>query len=155
MNKNNEVNKMKNDIMERMQVRTAYDSEFSIHIQIKGSINLNREYGYATELRTGKDVISWLSKQEPTNTSAASSGVYYIPMEAVQFEDNTHGLLIQGEEYNHKEGCIIGVNPTSPQITQMFDYVIQADAFRSVNLSEVLVTYQAVTLVEGDDEDVE
>ena len=42
MNMNEQTNG--NGIMKRMQVRTEYNSEYAMHIQILGSINVNREY---------------------------------------------------------------------------------------------------------------
>ena len=131
MNMNEQTNG--NGIMNRMQVRTEYSSEYAMHIQILGSINVNREYGYANELRAPQVVIDWLREQEPILESGASKGHnYYIQMDAVEFDDNTHALLIHGTPLNHEKGCLLGVNP-SPVVTQVFDYAKQGESVVSMD----------------------
>jgi|5_EtaG_2_1085323.scaffolds.fasta_scaffold02177_5 hypothetical protein len=140
MNMNEQTNG--NGIMKRMQVRTEYQSEYAIHIQILGSINVNRTYGYANELRAPQVVIDWLSQQEPILESGASAGSnYYIQMDAVEFDDNTHALLIHGTPLNHEKGCLLGVNP-SPTVTQVFDYAKQGECVVSMNKSDAMTTAQ-------------
>jgi len=128
---------MTNDIMTRMQARTKH-AEHQIHVQVLGEINVNREYGYASELRAPTEVIQWLNAQEPTFKSGASEGVYYVQMDAVRFPDNTNALLIHGEALNHEKGCVLGVDPSSPTITQLFDYASQADSVLDMDKSEVM-----------------
>ena len=127
-----------NGIMKRMQVRTEYNSEYAMHIQILGSINVNREYGYANELRAPQVVIDWLREQEPILESGASKGHnYYIQMDAVEFDDNTNALLIHGKPLNHEKGCLLGVNP-SPVVTQVFDYAKQGESVVSMDKAHVV-----------------
>jgi hypothetical protein len=138
MNMNEQTNG--NGIMERMQVRTEYSSEYAMHIQILGSINVNREYGYANELRAPQVVIDWLREQEPILESAASKGHnYYIRMDAVEFDDNTHALLIHGTPLNHEKGCLLGVNP-SPSVTQVFDYAKQGECVVSMDKADAMAS---------------
>ena len=129
-----------NGIMKRMQVRTEYTSEYAMHIQILGSINVNREYGYANELRAPQVVIDWLREQEPILESGASKGHnYYIQMDAVEFDDNTHALLIHGTPLNHEKGCLLGVNP-SPVVTQVFDYAKQGESVVSMDKADAMAS---------------
>ena len=129
-----------NGIMERMQVRTEH-GEQQMHIQILGSIEVNRNYGYASELRAPSDVIKWLKKQTPVFKSGASEGKYYIEMQAVVFDDNTNALLIHGEPLNHEHGLLLGVNPT-PTITQVFDYATQAECVLKMDKGDAMATAQ-------------
>ena len=136
MNMNEQTNG--NGIMKRMQVRTKYNTEYAMHIQILGSINVNREYGYANELRAPPTVIEWLGEQEPILESGASKGHnYYIRMDAVEFDDNTHALLIHGTPLNHEKGCLLGVNP-SPVVTQVFDYAKQGESVVSMDKADAM-----------------
>lgn len=129
-----------NGIMKRMQVRTEYSSEYAMHIQILGSINVNREYGYANELRAPPAVIDWLREQEPILESGASKGHnYYIQMDAVEFDDNTNALLIHGSPLNHEKGCLLGVNP-SPVVTQVFDYAKQGESVVSMDKADAMAS---------------
>jgi hypothetical protein len=135
-----------NGIMKRMQVRTEYSSEYAMHIQILGSINVNREYGYANELRAPPAVIDWLREQEPILESGASKGHnYYIQMDAVEFDDNTNALLIHGTPLNHEKGCLLGVNP-SPVVTQVFDYAKQGESVVAMDKAD------AMSSLEGEEE---
>ena len=129
-----------NGIMERMQVRTEH-GEQQMHIQILGSIEVNRNYGYASELRAPSEVISWLKQQTPLLKSGASEGIYYIEMQAVVFDDNTNALLIHGEPLNHEHGLLLGVNPT-PTITQVFDYATQAECVLKMDKGDAMATAQ-------------
>ena len=131
-----------NGIMKRMQVRTEYNSEYAMHIQILGSINVNREYGYANELRAPQVVIDWLREQEPILESGASKGHnYYIQMDAVEFDDNTNALLIHGEPLNHEKGCLLGVNP-SPIVTQVFDYAKQGESVVVMDKADAMASLE-------------
>ena len=121
---------MTNDIMTRMQARTKH-GQYQIHVQVLGQIEVNRNYGYASELRAPTEVVEWLNQQEPTLTSGASAGTFYVQMDAVEFDDNTNALLIHGEPLNHDEGCLLGVDPNSPVVMQLFDYARQAEAVRT------------------------
>ena len=104
-----------------------------MHIQILGSINVNREYGYASELRAPEAVIEWLAKQEPVLKSAASDTLLYVKAEVIKFSDKTNALLILGTPLNNASGCLLGVNPESPVVIQMFDYASQADQVIPMN----------------------
>ena len=138
MNMNEQKNG--NGIMKRMQVRTEYSSEYAMHIQILGSINVNREYGYANELRAPPAVIEWLKEQEPILESGASKGHnYYIQMDAVEFDDNTHALLIHGTPLNHEKGCLLGVN-ASPTVTQLFDYAKQGESVVAMDKADAMAS---------------
>lgn len=127
-----------NGIMERMQVRTKH-TEHQMHIQILGSINVNREYGYASELRAPPAVIEWLAEQPAVLKSAASDADYYILMDAVEFDDNTHALLIHGKPLNHEKGLLLGVH-ASPTVTQVFDYAKQADKVIKMDKADAMAT---------------
>ena len=129
-----------NGIMKRMQVRTQH-TEHQMHIQILGSINVKREYGYASELRAPPAVIKWLAEQPAVLKSAASDADYYILMDAVEFDDNTHALLIHGKPLNHENGLLLGVN-ASPTVTQVFDYAKQADAVLMMDKADAMATTQ-------------
>lgn len=128
---------MNSEIMERIQVRTKH-AEYQMHIQILGSINVNREYGYASELRAPEAVIEWLAKQEPVHKSAASDTRLYIEAEVVKFKDTTNAFLIHGTPLNNEAGCLLGVNPESPVVIQMFDYATQADKVKRMNKEQAM-----------------
>ena len=85
-------------------------------------------------------MIEWLKEQEPILESGASKGHnYYIQMDAVEFDDNTHALLIHGTPLNHEKGCLLGVNP-SPVVTQVFDYAKQGESVVSMDKADAMAS---------------
>jgi len=123
-----------------IQARTTH-SDYHIHVQAIGEMEMNRPYGGAWELRAPVEVIEWLANQEPVLASGASGHMYYIRMDVLLFDTGAQGLLIHGTEFNHPKGCLMGCNPKSPSVKAVVEYAFQTDmmvpeTFASVNTQE-------------------
>ena len=110
----------------KIQIRTKSETN-RIHIQGIGDVSINRDYGFATKLRAPEEIVNWLSKQEPTEKSAATDGIYYVKAEVVVLDVNKWRILIHGEPaLNTPYGALIGLSENS-NANMVIDFITQND----------------------------
>ena len=129
------------------------NSEYHIHVQAIGPMEMNRPYGGAWELRAPPEVVTWCEEQTPIYKSAASNGVYYVEMNVLMFNTGEQALLIHGEEFNHPDGMMIGCNPKSPAVKAVIEYAYQTDMMTNAVFNEkvnAICLAQSPTVTEGE-----
>ena len=133
---------MANKMVQGIQVRTQ-GGDYQLHIQAAGPLVVNRDYGWAGELRAPQTVIDWVQEQEPTHQSQASESMYYIRVDVLVFSDGGAALLIHGEEANHPKGMILGCSTENHNVKQLTDFAFQIGD--TIELNYIPSEYESVS----------
>lgn len=95
----------------------------TLHIQGKGEITSNREYGYADKFTVPTECTDWLAFQAPTHQSFASDSIVYIRGVSLREYKNCTALYI-GEGDNK---FVLHINTSSPKSKMLIDFALQND----------------------------
>ena len=119
-----------------------------LHIQGKGKITSNREYGYANKFKVPTQMTDWLAFLSPTDLSFASEQKVYVRgVELIEFSNAT---VIQVTEANdepidyitiNKDGnasegntFLLQLNTKSPLCVELLDFARQNDLVSTVDI---------------------
>jgi hypothetical protein len=112
-----------------------------LHIQGKGKITSNREYGYANKFQVPTQMTDWLAFLSPTDKSFASESMVYVRgVELIEYSNATVLEVVESTALQHKyitidkdgnasEGntFLLQLNTKSPLCVELLDFARQND----------------------------
>ena len=103
-----------------------------LHIQGKGEITSNREYGYANKFQVPTQMTDWLAYLSPTDKSFASDSMVYVRgVELIE-----HKYITIDKDGNASEGntFMLQLNTKSPLCVELLDFARQNDLVSTVDI---------------------
>ena len=112
-----------------------------LHIQGRGKVTSNREYGYANKFQVPTQMTDWLAHLSPTDKSFASESMVYVRgVELIEFSNATviqvteandvpHDYITIDKDGNASEGntFLLQLNTKSPLCVELLDFARQND----------------------------
>ena len=114
-----------------------------LHIQGKGKITSNREYGYANKFQVPTQMTDWLAFLSPTDKSFASDSTVYVRgVELIEYSNATILMVVEqpiedglldyitiDKDGNTSEGntFLLQLNTKSPLCVELLDFARQND----------------------------
>ena len=95
----------------------------TLHIQGKGEIKSNREYGYADKFTVPTECTDWLAFKSPTHQSFASDSIVYIRGVTLREYKNCTALYIGDGD----DKFVLHLNTDSPRSKELIDFALQND----------------------------
>ena len=100
-----------------------------LHIQGKGEVTANREYGYAEKFSVPPSMTEWLSFREATDNSFASNEKYYIRgVTLTKYED-----CVALEVKDKDDIFVLHLNVDSVRCAELIDFALQNDLLKVVD----------------------
>ena len=100
-----------------------------LHIQGKGEVTANREYGYAEKFSVPPSMTEWLSFREATDKSFASNEKYYIRGVTLTKYEDCVALEIKDEDGNF----VLHLNAGSVKCDELIDFALQNDLLKVID----------------------
>ena len=118
-----------------------------LHIQGKGEITSNREYGYANKFQVPTQMTDWLAYLSPTNASFASESFVYVRgvelieysnatvLQVTEANDSVMDYITIDKDGNASEGntFLLQLNTKSPLCVELLDFARQNDLVSTVD----------------------
>jgi len=94
-----------------------------LHIQGKGEVTANREYGYAEKFTVPIEMAEWLNFRNATHNSFASNEKYYIRGVTLTKYEDCVALEIKDDEGSF----VLHLNAGSVKCSELIDFALQND----------------------------
>jgi len=100
-----------------------------LHVQGKGKVTANREYGYAEKFNVPSKMTDWLSFRDATHNSFASNEKYYIRgVTLTKYED-----CVAFEIKDKDDIFVLHLNSSSVKCAELIDFALQNDLLKVVD----------------------
>ena len=100
-----------------------------LHIQGKGEVTANREYGYAEKFSVPPSMTEWLSFREATDNSFASNEKYYIRGVTLTKYEDCVALEIKDKD----DIFVLHLNAGSVKCAELIDFALQNDLLQVID----------------------
>ena len=100
-----------------------------LHLQGKGEVTANREYGYAEKFSVPSMMTDWLNNRFPTEQSFASGDIYYI--RGVTLTKYTDCVALEVRDKD--DIFVLHLNADSPKCAELIDFALQNDLLKVVD----------------------
>ena len=100
-----------------------------LHVQGKGEVTANREYGYAEKFSVPSKMTDWLNHRFPTDKSFASNEMSYI--RGVTLTKYTDCVALEVKDKD--DIFVLHLNSDSTKCAELIDFALQNDLLKLVD----------------------
>ncbi len=111
-----------------LQVRVSA-GDGVLHVQGKGEVTANREYGYAEKFSVPTKMTDWLAFRSATHNSFASNEKYYIRGVTLTKYANCVAFEIKDND----DIFVLHLNAGSVKCSELIDFALQNDLLKIVD----------------------